>query len=268
MGAFPNTYTFTKSMAEQIIAEYHKTLPVCIVRPSMITAAIAEPYPGWVDSYGATTTPMVLIGRGILKIACVDSECVADMIPVDIVSKTIITAAWTSHRSYNPDSPVPVIHCTSGDINPINWGQFSALLQKFSRSNPFLCALAYPQIRFQSQAVVFFLEHIYHHLPALLGDLVIRLKGGKPVMLATANKIKMSMKLLGFFMTHNFIFKADNMREVMQMVQKTQDKDAFYCDVSRINWKEYMCDYMLGIRKYLLLEDDESLGEARKRIIR
>lgn len=51
----PNTYTLTKSMAEQIVADYSQTLPLCIVRPSIVGAAIEEPYPGWVDNvYGVT----------------------------------------------------------------------------------------------------------------------------------------------------------------------------------------------------------------------
>jgi alcohol-forming fatty acyl-CoA reductase len=51
----PNTYTLTKSMAEQIVNDYYGKLPVCIVRPSIVTAAISEPYPGWIDNvYGIT----------------------------------------------------------------------------------------------------------------------------------------------------------------------------------------------------------------------
>lgn len=51
----PNTYTLTKQMAEQIVVDYHEKLPICIVRPSIVTAAINEPFPGWVDNvYGIT----------------------------------------------------------------------------------------------------------------------------------------------------------------------------------------------------------------------
>lgn len=51
----PNTYTLTKHVAEQIVAEYQKKLPICIVRPSIVTAANVEPFPGWIDNiYGIT----------------------------------------------------------------------------------------------------------------------------------------------------------------------------------------------------------------------
>lgn len=51
----PNTYTLTKQMAEQIVVDYYGKLPVCIVRPSIVTAANQEPFPGWIDNvYGIT----------------------------------------------------------------------------------------------------------------------------------------------------------------------------------------------------------------------
>lgn len=51
----PNTYTLTKQMAEQIVVDYHEQLPICIVRPSIVTAARNDPYPGWIDNiFGIT----------------------------------------------------------------------------------------------------------------------------------------------------------------------------------------------------------------------
>lgn len=52
LGVHPNTYTYTKRLAEILVRdEYNKgTLPVCIVRPSIVGPAYKEPLPGWVDS--------------------------------------------------------------------------------------------------------------------------------------------------------------------------------------------------------------------------
>lgn len=42
-------------MAEQIVIDYSDKLPISIVRPSIVTAAINEPYSGWIDNvYGIT----------------------------------------------------------------------------------------------------------------------------------------------------------------------------------------------------------------------
>ena len=42
----PNTYTFTKALAEAMLAKSSKHLPVAIVRPSIVVAAWKDPCPG------------------------------------------------------------------------------------------------------------------------------------------------------------------------------------------------------------------------------
>jgi fatty acyl-CoA reductase len=51
IGDHPNTYTFSKAMAENIILEEKGKLPICMVRPSMISGSHTFPYNGWVDSF-------------------------------------------------------------------------------------------------------------------------------------------------------------------------------------------------------------------------
>lgn len=46
----PNTYTYTKAVAEHYLNENRGQLPVAIARPSIVTASLNEPFPGWVDS--------------------------------------------------------------------------------------------------------------------------------------------------------------------------------------------------------------------------
>jgi fatty acyl-CoA reductase len=46
---FPNTYTFTKNMAEQVLEKRRGNLKLAIVRPSAILACCREPFPGWLD---------------------------------------------------------------------------------------------------------------------------------------------------------------------------------------------------------------------------
>lgn len=55
LGHFPNTYTFTKKMAEKMLEMEAGDLPLVIVRPSIVTAAVKEPFPGWIDNYNGPT---------------------------------------------------------------------------------------------------------------------------------------------------------------------------------------------------------------------
>ncbi|KAL1447763.1 hypothetical protein MTO96_028338 [Rhipicephalus appendiculatus] len=52
---YPNTYTLTKKMAESLLADEGGNVPVVIVRPSAVTAALSEPLPGWLDNYKSCT---------------------------------------------------------------------------------------------------------------------------------------------------------------------------------------------------------------------
>ena len=61
VGERPNTYTFTKAIAEQLINEERGSLPISIVRPSIVAGAIEEPMPGWVDNVNG---PMGLVLSG------------------------------------------------------------------------------------------------------------------------------------------------------------------------------------------------------------
>ena len=45
IGSRPNTYTYTKAMAETLLMEEAKGLPVAIVRPSIVGASWEEPLP-------------------------------------------------------------------------------------------------------------------------------------------------------------------------------------------------------------------------------
>lgn len=68
LGLWPNTYTFTKSMAERTLKKQRPSnLPVCIFRPSIISAAIREPLPGWTDTLSAAGGLSFAGGSGVLE---------------------------------------------------------------------------------------------------------------------------------------------------------------------------------------------------------
>jgi fatty acyl-CoA reductase len=50
MGAFPNSMSYSKSMAERLLVERNvKNIPLSIVRPGFIGASAEEPVPAWTD---------------------------------------------------------------------------------------------------------------------------------------------------------------------------------------------------------------------------
>ena len=94
IGAWPNTYAFSKALGEEAVRLYSRNLPVCIVRPSIVLSTKNDPVSGWTNNlYGATgITASSYIG--ILRVAHTDGDKIADLIPADYVINNIIVAAW------------------------------------------------------------------------------------------------------------------------------------------------------------------------------
>lgn len=256
-------------MSEQVVANYRHKFPVCIVRPSIVTSSVAEPCPGWLDSFDGLTNVLLHTGMGGLRTIMCRADGPLDIIPVDMVSNTIIAAAWTNQRSFDCEQPIKVINCTSGDINPITWEEQRQLTLKWSRLNPFNKVFAYPSISYHTNRHVNSLQRVYKHwLPAALIDLFSVMRGQKPRM---ANLVRGVHKYVdhGEWVTfHYWRFQSDNMRELVAEVEKATDGAEFNCDISKLDWSEYMRNYLMGIRQFLLGESEDSLAEARKRISR
>ena len=54
-GEHPNTYTFTKALAEELLLSKGQRLPLAIIRPSIVVASWEYPIKGWVDNFNGPT---------------------------------------------------------------------------------------------------------------------------------------------------------------------------------------------------------------------
>jgi len=97
----PNTYTFTKALAEEVVVEEAGDLPVCVVRPSMIIPASREPIPGWCTNVYGPTAFMIGYAKGLTKSVLADGDVIADLIPIDLVVNAIICAAVKTAFSHS-----------------------------------------------------------------------------------------------------------------------------------------------------------------------
>lgn len=90
----PNTYTFTKGLAEQVANDFKDRLPIIIYRPSIVINAMEEPIPGWVDNFNGPVGLLTACGIGIMRTSYGDPDVVSDFTPVDSSIKAMIVAAW------------------------------------------------------------------------------------------------------------------------------------------------------------------------------
>jgi hypothetical protein len=116
IGSYPNTYTYTKSMAERSMKVRLGNLKCAIVRPSIIICANSEPVPGWIDSLAAAGGMVFSFTSGLMHYVPCNGKNIVDCIPVDFTSNMCLAAAM-----FTAFSPVPVLnvaHNASSHSNP------------------------------------------------------------------------------------------------------------------------------------------------------
>jgi fatty acyl-CoA reductase len=264
IGNRPNTYTFTKALAEHVLVEQSGNLPVAIVRPSIVTASWKEPIPGWVDNLNGPTGLLAGAGKGILRTILCYRDLVADLIPIDIAINLLISVAW--HTATARPSNILVYNCTSGNLNPIRWSDIEDIGHEHILQNPFNDVVWYPGGSFKSSRVM---NNIcvmaLHMIPAYILDTIARVSGKKPIMVRVQKKLQRAVSCLEFFTTHEWQFTNDNVIQLLTHLHPL-DRKTFNFDVTELEWKPYLEQYILGTRKFILKEDPSTFPAARSHL--
>ena len=115
---WPNTYTYTKSLGESILARHGKDLPIAIVRPSIVESSMRSPFSGWNEGINTSGPLSYLLGTNFRQLPTNERKCL-DVIPVDMVSRgmTLIAAAVIARRNAR------MYQLATSAINPVNMGR-------------------------------------------------------------------------------------------------------------------------------------------------
>lgn len=124
---WPNMYTYTKSMAEQMIAK-ETGIVRSIVRPAIVESSVQYPFPGWNEGFN-TTAPLILFALNGQNEFPVNNNLVLDIIPVDFVAAGILAVAAQACV----EQPKLIHQLCSGDSNPIKMRRIVTLLGLYKR---------------------------------------------------------------------------------------------------------------------------------------
>ena len=138
---WPDAYPYTKALGERaLVAQFGDTVPMTIVRPSIIESSLAEPRPGWIRGFRMAEPIIVSYARGLLREFPGVPEGVTDVIPVDLVVAAIIAVAGEALLdAADPavDYPGPTVyHVASGVRNPFRYGRLVELVQAWFTEHP------------------------------------------------------------------------------------------------------------------------------------
>jgi long-chain acyl-CoA synthetase len=274
-----NTYTYTKSLGEQIIAA-EPNLDYAIVRPAIVESALRFPFPGWIEG-GRTAAPLVLMALGGLKDWPMRGDIPLDVVPVDLVAAAIlvVTALLLDGRHQ------PVYQLATADVNPfpleplvklldsecrrrsrMNGNHTAAwgLLERFvgaRRAAPveLVSAEEARARRLLLQKRINRAEEFVKRTRTALGK--VWLPGG-----ATLTAWSTSLRTLGLqaafrqrtleqylpFILHNrYIFEAENIRAAYRLLSE-KDRQLLPWDPENIDWREYWINNQIpGIEKWV-----------------
>lgn len=107
MTGHPNMYTLSKCIAEHLLVAQRGTVPLTMVRPSIISASWQYPFPGWVDSLAGFTGHVAAFGVGILRVVAADPSTRLDIVPVDTVAQQLIEETFARQDGDGGDERAP-----------------------------------------------------------------------------------------------------------------------------------------------------------------
>ncbi|KAK9884343.1 hypothetical protein WA026_005293 [Henosepilachna vigintioctopunctata] len=268
IGKWPNTYTFTKAVAENVIAEEGKGIPAAIFRPSIIISTFKEPIPAWINNMYGPTGICAAAGSGVMRTLQCDASSNGNMVPVDMCTNSLIAAAWEVGTEFEKnkqsckEQEVPVYHYESSNDQPITWGRFMHLNSTNGVNYPTIRAIWYYSLTLQKNRYAYlFLMFFLHLVPAFLMDTVLLCIGRQPMMLKVYKKIHKFIDVLSYFTTRNFEFQSTRVRNLIQKMS-SEDQKIFFCDLKELDWNVYFKVYLKGVRVYLLQDDMKTLDDA------
>ncbi|XP_075409432.1 fatty acyl-CoA reductase 2-like [Tenrec ecaudatus] len=263
IGDCPNTYVYTKALAEILVKQASGVLNRAIIRPSIVGATWQEPFPGWIDNLNGLTWVMIKTGKGLLRFLKGDPIGVADIIPVDIVVNLTLAAGW--HTAVHRPKNMLIYHCTSGTINPCQWRELGFGIVEAFNKVPLERPFRAPTLEIISNSLTCkYWDAVTHRGHAMIFDIYLCLTGRKPMMTTLMNRILKNASMLEYFICRTWEWSTCNTDRLM-LELSAEDKKIFNFDVRSLNWREYIENHVWGIKMYLLKEDMAGVPEAKNK---
>ncbi|GLD48333.1 fatty acyl-CoA reductase 1-like protein, partial [Lates japonicus] len=159
-----------------------------------------------------------------------------------------------------------VYNCTTGGINPFHWGEIEHHVMSSFKRNPLEQAFRRPNANITSNYLINqYWILVSHKFPALIYDLFLRLSGQKPQMMRIFNRLHKAISLLEYFSSQDWEWNSENMSMLMSHLTP-EDRKQFNFDVRQLNWPEYIENYCIGTKKYVLNEDMSDIPAARQHL--
>ena len=244
---WPNTYTYTKSLAESLIAKHGAGLPIAIVRPAIVETSVTKPFRGWNEGINTSASLSYLLGTAFRQLPSNERKRL-DIIPVDAVcaGMTLIAAALVERRHD------PLYQLATSVTNPCDMGRCIELTSLAHRRHYRAQEGLEYWLRLRMDAIPVSKAR-YNRMSAPAQKMIVRTiqtvmsplpLSNKPLAKAERNlaRVEKLVQLFEPFILHNeHDFVADNVEKLSQALIP-EERATFGYDTAGLDWWEYWID--------------------------
>jgi long-chain acyl-CoA synthetase len=281
---WPNTYTYTKSLGDQVCAAAGD-VRACIVRPAIVESALRYPCEGWNEGF-TTSAPLAFLSVKGHRTYPAGEKSTLDIIPVDLVASGLIMATAATIAGENQ----LVYQLGSSDLNPLYMKRAVSLLGLHKRRyfrdrrekgegnklvNLALARLepvAVSKDRFNRTSAPLW-RSLADGLAKVIDEQSPR--WGAPRLQGMAEHAKQRLQQISsfakqtddlfqlfmpFIHEREYIFRCDNIRALHARLTP-HDQAALPWDPDRLDWRHYWLDvHMVGLEKWIFPNLEEEFA--------
>ena len=284
-----NTYTYTKSLGEQMILG-DRAVASTIVRPAIVESAIRYPFPGWNEGFNTSAPLMYLMLKGHRAVP-VGDDAALDVIPVDFIAAGMLLATAAVLAGEHD----PVYQLGTSDANRVTSKRLTQLTalavrrhfrDKADRGEDELRSRL--RARLESMPVSY--EHFERWSAPMfkrIADKLIHViddrlpSWGAPRVEAIAERARDELQKVSTFTgqiaelvdlfkpfttDHDIAFRCDHMRALWARVTPA-DQDRLLWAPHLVDWRKYWLDtHFPGLQKWTFDKLDEEFGQKPKTV--
>jgi long-chain acyl-CoA synthetase len=241
---WPNTYTFTKSLGESMLATRGNDLPIAIVRPSIVESSERSPFSGWNEGINTSGPLSYLLGTNFRQLPTNARKCL-DVIPVDMVCRgmSLIAAAVIARCNAR------MYQLATSAVNPVNMGRSIELTglahrkhYRMEQSVDNWLKVKFETIPVSKQRYERMSIPMQKAVVSRINRVAIALKMKKPPLAKAERDLNRAEKLIELyepFILHNdHVFECENTR-MLSAALPPEESTAFDFAPEAIDWWDY-----------------------------
>jgi long-chain acyl-CoA synthetase len=284
---WPNIYTYTKSMGDQLVAR-EKEIVRSIVRPAIVESAVEFPFRGWNEGF-TTSAPLVYLALKGQNVLPVSEKLILDVVPVDHVAAAMLMVAAQACV----EQPQLVHQLSSGDLNPLRVNRVVTMTGLYKRKrfqdketgNKFLNELAarmefrpVSQEEYDAWSIPLVNRVVQKTSSALarirprwgagrFTEVLDRIKKQVDEVERVTDEAQKNIELFRpFILDNHYVFRADHIRALRDRFT-ADDQQRLRWGPEALDWYDYWMNiHFPGLQRWVLPELDQTYAARPKQI--